>query len=119
MTHSTRFSRLVSGAVLLLGLWLLLSPGILGYYLFDAAAQQIIIGSIIVMVAGARLSLPAIHWPSWISVLLSLELIVIPLNVGVIDSGVMHWNTTIVGFLLLALSLWSARPKKTHLYLAM
>lgn len=108
MVKALGLSRVASIVSLVLGLWLLLSPGILGYHLFEAAAQQIIIGIIIVTVAGARLSLPAIHWPSWINVLMSLELIVIPLNVGVIDSGAMHWNTTIVGFVLLALSLWSA-----------
>jgi hypothetical protein len=119
MTHRAYLSKILSSVSLILGLWLLLSPGILGYNLFDAAAQQIIIGSIIVLVAGVRLSLPNIHWPSWISVLLSVELIVIPLNVGVINSGAMHWNTTIIGFILLAVSLWSTRRERTHFYLAM
>lgn len=119
MAHTTRLSRFLSSVSLLLGLWLLLSPGILGYQSFEATAQQVIIGMIITFVAGVRLSLPHIHWPSWINVIMSLELIVIPLNVGVINGGAMHWNTTVIGFILLAISVWGVRRKHVHYHLAM
>lgn len=85
----------------------MLSPFILGYHSFDATAQQVIIGVIVTLVGGVRMALPAIHWPSWVNVILSAELILISLNIAG-ASQIIHWNTTVVGLVLLGLSLRSA-----------
>lgn len=105
MGNDARLSRVLSGLGLTLGLWLLLSPVILTYPSLEATAQQTVIGVIVTLIAGVRLSLPHIHWPSWISVILSAELILMPLR---FPGSMIQWNATIVGLVLLAISLRSA-----------
>lgn len=107
MENHTRLSRTLSATMLGLGLWLMLSPVLLNYSLFGATAQQTIIGIIVVLLGGVRLSLPRIYWPSWIGVVLSAQLILMPLHLATNGSSI-SWNATIIGLLLLAISMRSA-----------
>ena len=106
MADQTRLSRLIGVSGLVVGAWLLLSPVILDYHSFNAIAQQTVIGSVIMLVAGVRIALPEIHWPSWIALLLSIELIIMPLTLAPIGLAA-HWNTTVTGLTLLGLSGYS------------
>ena len=105
MGEKTRLSRILSGAAILLGLWLLFSPYILGYNSLETTAQQTVIGFIIIVVAGVRLSLPTIHWPSWINIILSIELILIPVTTAGV-SGAAQLNMTVIGLVILVASAW-------------
>ncbi|MEO7904350.1 MAG: hypothetical protein ABIR91_01000 [Candidatus Saccharimonadales bacterium] len=107
MENHTRLSRALSAATLGLGLWLMLSPVVLNYQLLGATAQQTIIGIVVVLVGGVRLSLPHVNWPSWIGVILGAQLIVMPLHLAASGSAI-DWNATIIGLLLLAISMRSA-----------
>lgn len=99
--------KVLSSVALLLGVWIMLSPAILDYPSFDATASHVIIGAIVTLVAGVRLSLPQVYWPSWVGVVLSVQLIIIPLNTAA-AGGIIHWNATLAGLVLLAISLRSA-----------
>lgn len=105
MGEKTRLSRILSGAAIVLGVWLLFSPYLLSYGSLETTAQQTIIGFIIIVVAGVRLSLPTIHWPSWINIVLSIELILIPLTTPGISSAA-QWNMTIIGLVVMIASAW-------------
>lgn len=116
MADQTRLSRLIGVLGLVAGVWLMLSPVILNYQSFDAIAQQTIIGIVITLVAGVRVALPAVHWPSWVALLLAVELVIMPLTLAPLGLTA-HWNTTITGLAILGLSGYSLalRGVKHHL----
>lgn len=99
---------------MIVGLWLLFSPYILTYSL-AATAGQTIIGILVIAVAGFRLSLPVIRWPSWINFVLGVELISMPFSV-VTHGSAIYWNTLLVGLVIVGMSVWSGslHPLFTH-----
>lgn len=100
----------VYGIIILVGLWLIVSPFILGYAGIDAALwNSLIVGVIVVGIALVRgLSDESPHWLSWISVVLGLWLIVAPFVLAFNGLNLQHWNTTLTGIVLASLAAWSA-----------
>lgn len=90
---------------MVLGFWLLFSPYLLNYSV-AVAAQQTVLGILIITVADFRFSLPTIRWPSWINVILSIELLILPLDIALGDT-VTYPNMVITGLVILGLSIWS------------
>jgi hypothetical protein len=107
-------ARTLSIIAVITGLWLVFSPYILGYTV-AATAGQTVIGILVIAVAGFRFSLPVIRWPSWINVVLGVELIVMPFSVATHSSAI-YWNTVLVGLVLIGMSAWSGslHPLFTH-----
>ena len=92
----------VYGIIILVGLWLIVSPFILGYAGIDAALwNSLIVGVIVVGIALVRgLSDESPHWLSWI--------IVAPFVLAFNGLNLQHWNTTLSGIVLASLAAWSA-----------
>jgi hypothetical protein len=102
------------GLNLLLGLWLIISPWVLGYATLQNATWNSWIPGVIMAVA-AFSAVVAFHaWEEWVNVALGVWLIVSPwlLGYGTLDVPA-TWNHIIVGVVAGGLALWSA-VDKTH-----
>ncbi len=100
----------VYGIIVLVGLWLIVSPFLLGYAgnavaLWDSIIIGIVIGAIALVRA---YSTGASFWLSWFSFVLGLWLIIAPYVLSYSGLNFEHWNTTLVGIVVASLSAWSA-----------
>lgn len=118
-------AKVASSLDLLAGLWLIISPFVLGYFDLGRAAKTVeaqatsndlIVGFAIAVIAAIRLAnayrfgeyeLPTM-WLSWISALLGLWLIVSPFILGFTDLTVAFWNNIILGIIVAVLGVWNA-----------
>ena len=90
----------------LLGLWLVISPWLLGYAGETLAAWNAWIPGVIIAVA-AIAALTAFHaWEEWVNAALGLWLVISPWLLGYAGVTAALWNHVIVGLLTLALALW-------------
>ncbi len=105
---SVKFS---SGINIVLGVWLVIAPAILGYGGISAAAwNDVIVGALIVIFAGVRVTMPGrFEGLSWLNFVFGIWLIVAPFILGYLrapavdGSGIIAmWNDIIVGILVLA-----------------
>ena len=95
------------GVSVLVGVWLVTSPWVLGYYGITAAMwNSVALGVIFAVAAGAAL-LKFHEWEEWINVVLGAWLIMSPWLLDYAVMGAAAWNHAIVGLLVLALSGWS------------
>ena len=95
------------GVSVLVGIWLVASPWVLGYYGITAAMwNSVAVGVIFAVAAGAAL-LKFHEWEEWINVVLGAWLIISPWLLAYAVMGAAAWNHVIVGLLVLALSSWS------------
>ncbi|MDZ4225747.1 MAG: SPW repeat protein [Candidatus Andersenbacteria bacterium] len=100
-----------SGLDALVGLWLVLSPFILGYSLLTGALwNAIIVGVLVILLAGMRALGEGYRsaWPSWVNLVLGLWMIVAPFIIGYAGVMAVLWNSIIVGALIVILAAWSA-----------
>ena len=120
---------------ILAGLWLIISPFVLGYADFGWAARtggsaatsiDFIVGFVIAVLAvirffGARsLGVEVFHdqivWLSWANVALGLLLIATPFLFSLTDLSAAYWNNIMVSVIVAILSAWNAlvsRPAMT------
>lgn len=100
---------------LILGVWLFLSPWILGFTgISQAATNAYVIGIAVVVFALLALYMPHL-WEEWINVVLGVWLIVSPWVLGY--AGVMQaavWNSVIVGLLVAIFGLWAIVQVQRH-----
>lgn len=125
-----------SGLNILAGLWLIISPFVLGYFNLGRAAApagasaatsvDLIVGFVIALMAVIRffgvrkIGVELFHnqtvWLSWGNVVLGLVLIVSPFLLQFTDVSAAYWNNIIVGVIVVILSAWNAlvsRPAVT------
>ncbi len=100
---------------LLLGIWLILAPAVLGYMnIGQAVWNQRVIGSAIVVVSLIRLAVPdRYHGLSWLNFVFGGWLIVAPFVLEYTQRGALRGpgltfaNDLVVGILVLAVAAWS------------
>lgn len=98
---------MASGANMVLGIWLIVSPWLLGYASQAAMWNNVIIGAVVVVLAWSRLAMRSrAGAPSWLNLLLGVWLIVAPFVFVDVTVG-QRWNSIIVGALLAILALAS------------
>jgi hypothetical protein len=91
-----------------LGLWLIVSPWVLGYAMETTPAWNAYVLGVIIAVA-AIAALVAFHaWEEWVSVVLGVWLVVSPWILGFAASATALWNQIVVGVIVAALAFWSA-----------
>ncbi len=97
-----------SGINLVLGIWLIISPFLLGHS--DVSFwNQIIVGLIIAVLAAIRaFGAYDAPWMSWVNVALGIWLIISPWVLGYSVVASALWNDVIVGVLVIVLGAWSA-----------
>ena len=100
----------VHGILVLVALWLIVSPFVLGYGRNTAALwDSVIIGIVVAAIALVRAYSPhASPWLSWISFALGLWLLIAPFLLSFNGLNLAHWNTTLNGIVTASLAAWSA-----------
>lgn len=98
-----------SGLNILLGIWLIIAPFLLGYAHIEAAQTNDVIVGVIVAVIAAIRTFGAFAQPgwSWVNVLLGVWLIIAPFVLGYSASTTPLWNDIILGVLIAVLA-WSS-----------
>lgn len=104
-----------SGLNILMALWLIASPYVLGFAGTSLASNFITVGILVGIVALVRVFSPeSSGWLSWVNVVLGIWLIVSPFFTGV-STVSMFWNGIISGIIVAALALWSSSAsRKIH-----
>lgn len=89
------------------GLWLIIAPFVLGYSAVTGAMwNDAIVGLIVAILAASQLTGRVANraWPSWISVLAGLWLIISPAIIGYANVRPALWNDVIVGIIIVILA---------------
>jgi VIT1/CCC1 family predicted Fe2+/Mn2+ transporter len=102
--------KIASGLNVLLGLWLLVAPFLLGYAEVGAAMwNDVIVGGLVLALAGIRVWKPAQNrWLSWTNLLLGVWLLAAPFILTYSGVAAAMWNDVIVGIGIAVLGAWSA-----------
>lgn len=92
------------GVILLAGAWLIVSPYVLSYDGRDAAWNPLLAGSLILLLALARVTFAVwASWISWINVALGTWLL--GTSAWLAESSAARWNEAVVGGLVIVLAL--------------
>lgn len=105
-------SRWLSGVNLLLGVWLVLAPFILGITSRNAYWNEIVIGIVILVLALYRMSAPSATWTGWVSLIAGLWLIASPYMFNPVESSA-YTNAVISGIIAVVLGLGAAAVPAT------
>lgn len=118
--HNRMYVRTASGIDVVAGLWLILSPFILGFTSETGAMwNSIIFGLIVTVLAASRTTGEGyrVEWPSWTNAVIGLWLILSPFILGFTGNGVAYINTLVLGIIIAVLGTWSAlaTPKDSEM----
>ncbi len=106
-----------SGLNILLGIWLIIAPFVLGYARIEAAqTNDVIVGIIVAIIATIR-TFGAFTQPgwSWVNVLLGVWLIIAPFVLGYSGGPTPLWNDIILGVVIAILAWTSAASSPKNL----
>lgn len=95
----------------LAGIWLIISPFVLGYTGADATWNPIVFGAIVGLAALARLAggLRTV-WLSWLNMAIGVWLFISAFWLA--SSGQASWNVGIMGIVVFVLGAWSAATER-------
>jgi hypothetical protein len=98
-------------AMLVLGLWLIVSPFVLGYtdYTGIAALNSYVLGIGVIAFAAIALANPQM-WEEWVNLVLGVWLFIAPFMLGFQDDAVATANHLILGILIAGDALWAMYP---------
>ncbi|MCL5666201.1 MAG: SPW repeat protein [Patescibacteria group bacterium] len=113
MDHLDRYERadVRAGSVmnLIIGIWLILSPFILGFSSISSAVENnIIVGALVAIFAISGLVGTRIAWSRIINVVFGIWLFFSPFALGFDTSARAMWNNVILGIIVIVLASWSA-----------
>lgn len=103
--------KVASGLNVLFGLWLIISPFVMGFSALSTAAMwdAIIVGIIVAVLAAIRFfNTDSSSALSWINALLGIWMIISPWIFGVAGMTGALWDFIIVGIAFLVFGVWSA-----------
>lgn len=102
-------------AMLILGLWLLISPFILPYadYAGIAALNSYILGVGVMVFAAIALARPQL-WEEQVNLVLGVWLFIAPFVLGFQAETAPMVNHIVVGLLIVGDALWAMYPRFTH-----
>ena len=92
---------------LMAGIWLIVSPFILGYP-EGATTNSVLVGIAVSALAIIRLTMSRDAWTGWLTAAMGLWLVIAPFIFGFTEPAVL-WNEIIVGVIVAGLSLWRGR----------
>ena len=92
---------------LALGIWLAISPWVLGFQdMAFATWNAVLLGLAIIVFAAIELRLPK-AWEEWVSLVMGLWLVVSPFVPGFHSALAASWNTFAVGILTALFAAWA------------
>lgn len=109
--------RPISALVFLAGIWLIISPFLLGYSANGFRADQIIFGVIIAVLAAIQYFFTEARWASWLAALAGLWMIIAPYAMSNVSTGA-RWASVIGGLVTFFAALSSAMSTRgeTHIH---
>lgn len=96
----------------LVGIWLIISPYILGYVTAQAMWEQTVAGVIVVILTAVRMMSPRQVWTSWVNAIIGAWLIIAPYVTGYQATSA-FWNEVIFGIILAVVALSNAATRST------
>lgn len=115
MTQSTTSStsdqaRWAGGINVLVGIWLLISPWVLGFTATNAALwDDVVLGIAIAVIAAIRLLwLEDQRWLSWLNLILGAWVVISPWVLGFSGSSTPMWDNVITGIVAFIVAGWAA-----------
>jgi hypothetical protein len=111
------------GLNLLLGVWLVVSPWILGFTGVKYAPGNAYVVGVIIAVAAVSALLAFHEWEEWVNIILGVWLVITPWLFGfgtlaptteTLAAFAATWNFVIVGLLVVGLAAWSAIIMRKH-----
>jgi len=103
---------------LALGVWLFISPWILGFTGVETAAANAWIFGIVIVILAALAIFAYQQWEEWLNAAIGVWVFISPWVLGAAGNVSILWNSLIVGALLLVLALWSASLEHGHGHIA-
>jgi hypothetical protein len=103
------------GAMLILGLWLVVSPFVLQFSSFTeiAALNSYLLGVGVMVFSAIALARPRM-WEEQVNIVLGLWLVLAPFLLGFTTETAALVNHIIVGLLILADAMWAVQPYYTR-----
>jgi hypothetical protein len=99
---------------LVLGIWLVISPWVVGFADMEAArTNAVILGVAIVVYSLIELGVPK-AWEEWVSAAMGLWLVISPFVLNFSQHTAATWNTIAVGVLTLVFALWALSKDFAH-----
>jgi hypothetical protein len=93
---------------LVLGLWLIASPFVIGFAGTGLSRNNVIFGIIIAILSLFQISSPSESaWSGWLNALFGLWMLVSPFILGFANIGAL-WNGIILGIVVSVLAIWAA-----------
>jgi SPW repeat len=97
---------------LILGLWLVASPWVLGHQAQANPTWNAVILGVLISVAALFALFRVMAWEEWTNVVLGVWLVVSPWVLGFSALVPAMWNAVIVGIVVAALALWALGTDK-------
>jgi hypothetical protein len=113
IVHDRRV-RLLEGISALLGLWLILSPFVIGAPGQKVAASGMTVGALILILAGVRILFKHTAAVSWGIALLGAWTIMSPWVLGQTSPDFRTWNYILIGVIVAALETYSLTSSTTQ-----
>lgn len=105
----------LDGVNVIAGIWLVISPFVLGFVSQTALVNNVILGLAVGIFALIRAATQRAAWLDWINVVLGVWLIISPFALGFLDSTGALWNNVVLGVIVIVFAGWSSGvPSKTH-----
>ena len=103
-----------SGIGILAGLWLILSPFVLGFNdVTNAMWNTLILGIAVVVFSLVRMAGREYSWAGWINFVMGLYLILAPFLFGYASSTNELWNSIIFGIIVAISGVWTVTTMTT------
>ncbi|MCW8193859.1 SPW repeat protein [Proteobacteria bacterium 005FR1] len=112
--------RIASGLNVLIGVWLIAAPWILGYGVNAAIWNDVIVGVALLVLAGIRVAMPGRYASiSWVNVVLGVWLFLAPFilqygSLALVGVSSAIWNDVILGIAVIVLG-WLSAANTTKL----
>jgi len=97
---------------LVLGLWMLVSPWVLGHQAETNPTWNAVILGILIAAAVLFALFRVMAWEEWVSVAFGIWLVISPWLLGFSALVAAMWNAVIVGVVVAALALWALSTDK-------
>ncbi|MGE5297548.1 MAG: SPW repeat protein [Acidobacteriaceae bacterium] len=104
----------LSGIIILAGIWLIIAPFVLGFRAFGVSpTNDVIVGILAIIFGGVRMmSDDRMTWPSWLSLLLGIWLIIAPFVLKYSSTSRVVTNDIILGIVVGILGAMSAMTSR-------
>lgn len=96
---------------ILLGIWLIIAPFMLGYSAINGALWNDIISGFLVVIFAAIIAgrtTTGSAWPSWVNLIIGIWLILAPFALGHSAVAAAMWNEIVSGVIIIGLSAYAA-----------